>query len=45
MPGSAGPELEAYLEWLRQRVLGWVGRPLAEGEAGLERPYMERFRR
>lgn len=26
------PELEAYLEWLRQRVLGWTGRPLAEGE-------------
>ena len=27
------PELEVYLEWLRQRALGWTGRPLAEGEA------------
>jgi hypothetical protein len=31
------PTRRAYLEWLRQRVLGRTGRPLAEGETGLRR--------
>lgn len=34
MTDGSVPELEAYLEWLRQRVLGWTGRQLSEGETG-----------
>ena len=35
--GAASPSRRAYLEWLRQRVLGWTGRSFAEGEAGHRR--------
>ena len=34
-PPEAGgaPRAGGYLEWLRQRVLGWTGRPFRRGEA------------
>jgi len=31
------PEVEADLQWLRQRALSWTGRPLAEGEEDFRR--------
>jgi hypothetical protein len=37
------PELEAYLEWLRQRVLRWTGRRLSEREVGHPKAVVRRI--